>query len=62
MPDRPGEGSPEHDAQLRKGKRQSVALIDQHDIDIGTESLGQPGRQLETAQPSTSRGTHADRL
>ena len=46
-----GNGSSEHDVELRETEHERVALIDQHDLDVAPELLRQPGRQLQTTEP-----------
>ena len=43
--------APEHDIELREPEDETVALIDQDDIGVVTELVGQPGRQLQAAEP-----------
>ncbi len=58
-----GEGSPEHDLELREPEDEPVLLIDQDDVNIVAELVGQPGRQLQTAEARTENDdAHGRRL
>ncbi len=41
----------EHHVELREAEDEGVALVDQGDPDLVPEPLGEPGRQLEAAEP-----------
>jgi hypothetical protein len=42
---------PEHHVELRESEDERVGLVDQCDVNVGTEALGQPGGQFQTAEP-----------
>ncbi len=42
--------APEHDIELREAEHESVALVDEGDPHFVGDRLGQPGRELETAE------------
>ena len=42
---------PEHHVELREPEDEGVALVDQRDLNVVPELVGQPGRQLEAAEP-----------
>ena len=50
-PDGVGSRSPEHHVELREPEHERVALIDQNELDLVSELLRQPGRQLEAPEP-----------
>ena len=56
-------GPPEHHIELREPEHERVAPIYQNDLDGTIELLGQPGGQLQTAEPSTEhQDTHEPTL
>ena len=44
---------PEHHVEFREPEDKVLALVDQDDIDVGSELVGQPGRQLQSAESRT---------
>ena len=45
--------APEHHVQLRETEDERVALVDESDLDVVTEILGEPGRELQAAEPGS---------
>ena len=45
-----GVGVAEHDVQLREAEDESLTLVDQHDVDIVAELLGQQGREFQPTE------------
>ena len=48
---------PEHDLQLGEPEHEVVGLVDEHDVDVGSEFLRESGGQL---QPTETRTQHHD--
>ena len=48
--DRLGRRAAEHDVELGEAEDESVGPVDQDDVDVVTELVGQPRRQLEAAE------------
>ena len=44
---------PEHHVQLRETEDERVALVDESDLDVVAEILGEPGRELQAAEPGS---------
>ena len=53
-------GTPEHDVELGEAEHEPIGLVDQHDLDLVAELLGEPCRQLQPAKPGTQhQDSHA---
>ena len=47
------DGAPEHDVELGEPEHEPVGPIDQDDLDVVAEVLGEPRRQLQATEPRT---------
>ena len=45
--------APEHHVQLREAEDKRVTLVDESDLDLVAKVLGQPGRELQAAEPGS---------
>jgi len=41
----------EHDVELREAEDEAVAAIDQYDLQLVTQCIGEPGGQLQPTEP-----------
>ncbi len=51
--DHRGQCPPEHDVELGEAEHEPLGLVDQDEIELVAEPLGQPRRELETAETRT---------
>ena len=47
------DGTPEHHVELGEAEHEPIGLVDQHDLDVVAELLGESRRQLQAAKPGT---------
>ena len=49
-----GRRAAEHDVELRESEDKAIGTIDQYDVGLVAELLGQPAREFEAAKACTS--------
>ena len=53
-------GTPEHHVELGEAEHEPIGLVDQHNLDVVAELLGESRRQLQPAKPGTQhQDSHA---